>query len=58
MRARLPLAADAGLLEQLKASLGPNETFLWRERLLTERLMRKKRCGRWDSNEIMVSRRT
>jgi hypothetical protein len=36
----LPPPADLSLLEQLRASLGSNETFLWRQRLLTERLMR------------------
>ena len=36
----LPPPSDVGLLERLKLSLGSNEAFLWRERLLQERLMR------------------
>jgi hypothetical protein len=36
----LPPPAAATLRDQLRLSLGSNDAFLWRERLLTERLMR------------------
>jgi hypothetical protein len=35
----LPPPSDLTLLDQLRQSLGSNDAFLWRERLLTERLM-------------------
>ena len=37
MSAPLPPPSDIGLLERLRASLGSADTFLWRQRLLTER---------------------
>ena len=40
MRAQLPAPASQTLLDQLRQSLGSGDTFLWRERLLQERLMR------------------
>ena len=36
----MPPPAVPTLLDQLRQSLGSDDTFLWRERLLTERLMR------------------
>lgn len=36
----LPPPADIGLLERLRASLGSEDAFLWRQRLLAERLMK------------------